>query len=490
MLFCSYYPLISLASTPSTNYELSLALIWLFLFSVLSLKDFAVHLLGLFRAFRSRPSFGSISRLLFYLFPTYLLATAFWSANPLRAALTAGILWCLVITGVTLLFSSLRDAVSPKTLERSFLGATIIFCVICWLQSLLDVVGIERELTLLCPGCTSYSFGFPHPSGLAIEPQFMGNLLLAPTLYVLWKYLNNDIKSPKSQVKNQGNAIKNITLRIKSHKNLFLAFLFTSTLFLTFSRGAIYSFFLGFALLLFVSVFKHKNLASLKSLPLVALSFLFVLSCQGLASAHSPYPRSIACSISASISQLSLGEINIDCRTENAKKRYEIKQEGANISAVSAEEAIAPRPLPQEDSPVFSGYVEESTNARMKFNRIALELAPETPTSLIFGSGLGSAGEIMFEKGKTDTPFEIVQNEYLSLLLETGLLGLAFATLSLGIILSKLKNHPERLLLGAPLLSFAASLLFFSGLPNALHLYLFPVFLALILSRPRSYSSR
>ena len=116
----------------------------------------------------------------------------------------------------------------------------------------------------------------------------------------------------------------------------------------------------------------------------------------------------------------------------------------------------------------------------MKFNRIALELATKNAKTLLFGYGLGSAGETMFKEGKTDTPFEIVQNEYLSLLLETGLLGLLLAALTLVIVLSYLKklNRPERYPLGAIVVSFLASLLFFSGLPNAVHLYLFPVFLA------------
>ena len=42
----------------------------------------------------------------------------------------------------------------------------------------------------------------------------------------------------------------------------------------------------------------------------------------------------------------------------------------------------------------------------------------------LFGYGLGSAGTVLKEKGKTDSSKEIVQNEYLSLLLETGIVGL------------------------------------------------------------------
>ena len=119
----------------------------------------------------------------------------------------------------------------------------------------------------------------------------------------------------------------------------------------------------------------------------------------------------------------------------------------------------------------------------MNFNRIALELAPKSAKTLLFGYGLGSAGEVMYREGKTTTPFEIVQNEYLSLLLETGLIGLLLAILAFVVLVICLKklNRPERYLLEAIVISFLISLLFFSGLPNAVHIYLFPVFFAITL---------
>ena len=393
------------------------------------------------------------------LFPLYLTLTAIWSANPLRACLTAGILWCLIITGVVI-FTTFhqKKLLNCRKFFRFFFFSASIFCIICWLQSLLDILNVGREVTLLCSGCTSRMFGFPHPSGFAIEPQFMGNLLLAPTLLTLFFWTK---PKPSNALPFGRRTLLTSTL------------LFSSTLFLTFSRGAIYAFALGFAVLFLMNLIKLKNSHFWKTLPLLALSAIFVIFAQGVFSALSPTNSTFLGGIEKSISQMTLGKINLSLETE------------------PAESSFAPEPKATDKSePVFSGYVEESTDTRLKFNRIALELAPESASSLIFGYGLGSAGEIMFAKGKTSTPFEIVQNEPLSLLLETGLIGILLALAAFVAILRLIiaqSPSPERYFLFSLITAFAFSLLFFSGLPNALHIYLFPALLAANLPmRPRS----
>ena len=454
VLFCSYYPIIPIISTNSTNYEFSLPLIWLLLFSVLSLKDFLNVIREAYKKHRKS--------LLLLIFPVYLSITTFWSVNPLRAIMTSGILWCLIITGVVILTTFVHARLFDKVkFLKIFLLSTAAFCVLCWIQSILDCFEIDRNVTLLCSGCTSYSFGFPHPSGLTIEPQFMGNLLLAPTLTTLYLWI---------KAKNQdGNYI------FGSRTLFFMSFLFCSTLFLTFSRGAIYAFIIAFIALFIFSIVKLHNKAFWRTLPMLLLSFIFTLIAQGLFSAASYTNSSFVSGIERSISQLSLGTINLHLSEPDSDKSSSAQVDD------SAE-------------PVFDGYVEESTDTRMSFNRIALELSPKTPVTLVFGYGLGSAGEIMYREGKTATPFEIIQNEYLSLLLETGLIGLVLAILSIVIVLTSLKKliRPDRYLIICVVSSFSVSLLFFSGLPNAIHLYLFPVFLAASLPylRPTRHPSQ
>ncbi len=452
VLFCSYYPVIPIVSTSSTNYELSLPLIWLLLFSSLSLKDFLNGIRDTYNKHRKL--------LLLLVYPLYLSITAFWSTNPIRAIMTAGILWCIIVTSVVLLmiFAPARQFDKVKFL-KIFLISTTFFCAICWVQSILDCFEFDRSITFLCPGCTSYSFGFPHPSGLAIEPQFMGNLLLAPALTALYFW----VKSKSSQSNNYV---------FSSRILLCMSLFFCSTLFLTFSRGAIYAFAVAFVTLFIIVIAKLHNKVIWKTLPILLTSFAFTLFMQGLFSEVSYTNSNFASGVERSISQLSLGKINL------------------NLSELNNNETIDGTP----NAPVFDGYVEESTNTRMKFNQIAIELSPKTPTTLLFGYGLGSAGEIMYQEGKTTTPFEIVQNEYLSLLLETGLVGILLATLSTAIILIGLKKliRPDRYLLLCIILSFIISLSFFSGLPNATHLYLFPVFLVTSLPylRPNHCSSQ
>ena len=452
VLFCSYYPVIPIVSTTSTNYELSLPLIWLLLFSVLSLKDF---LAAIYNIYKKHPLY-----LLGLLFPIYISASAIWSINPLRAVMAAGILWCLIITGVTLLtiFRTSKFFNKVRFFKIFFLSTTV-FCALCWLQSILDCFEVDRSITLLCKGCVSYSFGFPHPSGLAIEPQFMGNLLLAPTLAAIYFWARAHSRSKDN-------------VPFSSRTLLFFSILFSCTLFFTFSRGAIYSFGVAFIILFIISVAKLRQKGFWKTLPLLFFSLIFTLLMQGVFSAVSYTDSTFLGGIEKSISQMTLGKVELHLEAEPTSDD--------TLDSESASQT-------ETEAPVFDGYVEESTDTRMRFNRIALELSSKTPSTLIFGYGLGSAGEIMHKEGKTTSSYELIQNEYLSLLLETGVLGLLFAALTVTVVFIATRKlaRPHYYLLGSIILSFLLSLLFFSGLPNAIHLYLFPAFLLTILPLPR-----
>lgn len=341
---------------------------------------------------------------------------------------------------------------------KSFLFGATITCVFCWLQCLLDVLGVSRDLTLLCQGCTSRIFGFPHPSGFAIEPQFMGNLLLAPSLFSIFLFFSN----------------RKSTLL---DRKLLLApsVLFISTLFLTFSRGAIYSF--VFALLFFViaNILK-SNKRALLSLPLVVACFLLSLLAQGLFSAASYTNDTFLSGIEKSISQLSLGLFEPNFSASRTSSEISISEETLDDSLEGNNSAEDPG----ENLSVFSGYVEESTDIRVGLNEQALELSASSSNSLFFGFGLGSAGTVLFEEGKTASKKEIIQNEYFSLLLETGLTGLLLALLTYFVIVKLIKSSTptfERIFLYTLFIASIASLNFFSGLPNALHLYIFPAIL-------------
>lgn len=420
ILYCSYFPILPLGDTDSMNLELSLPLIWLVIFVLVS----AVLLL------KQKPR---ISKKIFWIlpFPFFLTCSIFWSSNPLRATLTVGILWLLLFAIIAIYY--LRDLFSKEHWLRVFLISAGLISIWCWLQSILDLVGVDRSVTLMCQGCTTQMFGFPHPNGLAIEPQFMGNLLLAPVILALY-----------------------LIMKKPSKKLITLAFFLLATLFLTFSRGAIYSFIVAIIILIIGFIIKNKNAHSLQLLPLIFLSFLFTLNMQGIFASLSNTNDTYFTGISKSLNQLSLGIIDIDFS----------EPETPNME----------RPEEEKHESTFDGYVEESTDVRLELSDQAFSVWKKDLKTILIGTGIGSAGNALYENNKTSSPKEIIQNEYVSLLLETGIIGLSLLIMALIAVIKTIIKFDDRIFFFALFGAFALSLLFFAGLPNALHIYLLPVF--------------
>jgi len=99
---------------------------------------------------------------------------------------------------------------------------------------------------------------------------------------------------------------------------------------------------------------------------------------------------------------------------------------------------------------------------------------------VMFGVGIGGAGQALYVNGLMDSPREIVQNQYASLLLETGIIGVFFAGLIVVLAINGLKKSCNRVLIICLMLAYGVTLFFFSGLPNALQVYLMPVLLSAI----------
>lgn len=526
-LFFSYYPIISFGSDHTMNYELSLPLLLLLLFDLVAFanlicchcraqknsralvaqstervpKKYSQHPAPEKRGWGPNlPGISDRRFFLFSLFPFYITISLFWSENPLRGLLTAGIVWALFFAVFAILF--ITPLVEPSSrLRRAILSTffitTALVCLFCFIQAILDVLGVPRAKSLLCAGCTYRSFGFPHPSGFAIEPQFMGNLLLAPTLLALYFLcFQTSAKSPK---------ISKITLAI-------FATLFSVTLFFTFSRGAIYAYALALGVLVIFALIKRvksapkspkpsksaPQLAKITSkptktprlLPLIAIpiaTFCLSLALQGVFAVVAPTSDAFTSAVAKSLNHLSLGIINL-------------RPDTASETQTEPTPATAPTEVIQ---PQFDGYVAASTNIRLDLNSAALQTWASTPKTVIFGVGFGGAGQALYRTGHTATPKEIIQNEPLSLLLELGIVGaiLVIFTLFLAFIppiksksASRAQNslqiqspanhfwcHPTAPLFCALILAYLATLQFFSGLPNALHIYLLPPLLYLVL---------
>ena len=500
VLVFSYYPVISLGAGESMNFELSLPLIWLVVFD----------LVGLVALLRER-KFVLLMRnsrwrcLGVLLLPIFVSLSLIWSDNLVRGVLTCGVMW-LVFLAVFVMVEFKQWFVEDefrKIFWKWFFGSALLMCVWCILQCVLDVVGVSREYSLMCLGCSSYSFGFPHPNGFAIEPQFMGNLLLAPTITAAWMYVkkqNNKQLEPEHSRgrvfhnKSGGAApvfqyrtravavVKNTSgsCSLSSNFLLFCFFYFTVTLFLVFSRGAIYAFFVA---LLFMSGFvvmrcKKNWKKVLRRVGMVWLSvvlgFLFTLNLQGIMTELGPTNDNYMDGVAKVLNQLSLGIIDIRNKNEKNMESLDIVENPVENFETESEE------IDKKADAVFDGYVEESTEIRKLMTRNAIKVWSRDFKTMLFGVGIGGAGEAMYQAGLISTPKEIVQNEYASLLLEIGIVGVVLAVFLLIIVVCwVMKNNMNAGLVLTIIVAYGISLIFFSGFANALQIYLLPMLLAL-----------
>ncbi|MBR6505891.1 O-antigen ligase family protein [Candidatus Saccharibacteria bacterium] len=458
-LYFSYFPVITLGHDETMNFELSIPLIWLVLFDIV-----ALILMGLQKKL---VLFGQKWKYL--LFPVFASLSIIWSDNVLRGVLTAGIMWALYIAVFAILV--LRDEVMNSGFRQKmlkiFLGASLIVCIWCFVQCILDIVGVGRECSLLCQGCVSLMFGFPHPNGFAIEPQFMGNLLIAPTIVTGWLILKY----------NTSNLVR------ERSKLLVLYFMiFTVTLFLTFSRGAIYAFGVGMVFLTAFILVKAKKSGWGKVWKkvglvwgMIILSFAFTLNAQGVMAELGPTNDTYKSAIVKALNHLSLGIIDLREKINETPVDVDAPVAIASTEMVSSETTESADDVVAKENAIFDGYVTESTEERKKMTSNALSVWSSSFGNVMFGVGLGGAGRAMQEAGLIDNANEIVQNQYVSVLLETGLVGIVFLVILLVFVLKLVIRLPINSLLLTLFVAYGVSLFFFAGLPNALHIYLMPV---------------
>ena len=487
ILFFSYYPVIPLFSTESSNYEFSLPLLWLLLMGVLSMPNFLVDLCNLITKKTPLTKVPVQIPLILSSIPLYFSLTLLWSPNKLRGLMTAGIIWCFYLSLLTFYKNIILKKI-PLSLEKPFLLGATLASGFCWLQAILNTLNIPGNQILLCLGCTNLSFGFPHPNGFAIEPQFMGNLLLAPAVFLVFRVIH-----PKSH-------------QTRKAKILYLALagFIISTLFLIFSRGATYSFFLAVAVIFLYEIFhtKKKFLVASKIISLILLPLIFVTLAQGLISELGPTSDTFLGGVSRSISQMTLGRVKIPLPEA---KNPSVTSNGSSNLLLNDNASTNTSANPISNAPLFDGYITESTDIRVKLSKMGLQLALSHPGQFFFGSGLGSSGVALYqafpELGSTK---EITQNEYVAILVETGFIGILIIFCSGTCVFylcysrqkpaklspkqsskqsmkksnfTSLIPHitPAKLYFASLILAYAASVCFFSGLPNALHIYLVPI---------------
>ena len=507
-LFFSYHPVIPIFSTSTTNFELSIPLLWLLIFAILSLpENFRLYINSLRVVIKAKshvnkaPRHSSnhktdklyphFLRLFSLIYPFFVTINSIGSPNFLRAILTSGVIWCICLSLLTILqnISQYKTQIG-KSFNKNLLIASTLASAFCWLQSILDIASVPREATFLCKGCTSTVFGFPHPNGFAIEPQFMANLLLAPIFLSLF-YLLERPKNHSNKLNSDPYPASKLGHFLRFGLPLFLI----ATLYLTLSRGAIFSFWVSvFVLFIYQIVKLIKQKYCIREIlfrqPLifsvvVFLPLFFTLSAQGLFTELGPTSHTFFDGVSTSVSQLSLGRIDLakvfHKTNENNKTHETHESNKPHLSDLNTDAATSAQKTPQ-----FTSYIEESTNIRLNLNRLALSSWRTSLRRMLAGVGLGAAGLTLYQEfPELGSPKEIIQNEYLAILYEQGICGviMIICVAILFVLTYKLhnKNHEKTLIYGRVLaLSFALTLCFFSGLPNALHIYLLTPLLFLL----------
>ena len=422
MIWFSYLPRISLAEDGTMNYELSLTLIYVVILAIVGLPR-VWH-------YRSELRQSGLVRLA-SAFVGWSGLCVIWSDNCTRGLLTFAVYVVLYLVFLALVAERrLLCQLLPK-LVRVAIWATISACLLAITQMVLGTFVITNRHSLgLCAGCVAGQFGFIRPNLLAIEPQFLGSLLLAPLLYITY-----------------------LTLRGKHDyaKQPLLLVLMLTTLWLTLSRGAIYAY---LASLVVMILLIRKWRRQLVVVGLVALSLVVCLVCQGaLASTNPRIDSSFTQAVSTSLNHLSMGIVRLPYQRKSPTPPPLISQE-------------------HDKQPAYHGYVAESTNVRLSLTKTALAAWRSNRLGQqLFGTGLGSAGIVLARQTGSRYQKEIVQNEFVEVLLERGLIGLVLLG-GLVALYGRLCFQRRDYLALVILVAYLTQWCFFSGLPNALHIYL------------------
>lgn len=416
VVWFSYQPLIRLGQDGTSYYELSIPLIYLTILA----------LVGVPTVWRHRQQLVSDKTTwLVTAFVALSVVSLFWTPNAVRGILTVGIVGLLWLVFLAALVEQEKLRRIAPALAKLLIASGVFMSLLAFAQ-IVAGIWLSRSEVLLCAGCIADQFGFVRPNVFAIEPQFFGSLLLAPLMLLLRSFLKGN---------RSGIVVGSF-------------FVTVTALFLTLSRGAIFAFALG-ALVLFI-LYRHNVARLLRALSILVVAFVATLCIQGVAAAVNPrIDVTFREAVAASVNQLTLGVIDID-----------------------AEEEQEAEPIEQINStiPAYDGYVEESTNVRVGMSQLALSTWANNPFRLLFGVGAGGAGLAMHEQypDKTDAR-QIVQNQYVEVLLEYGLVGLMlFVAIVVGIV----RNTRHDKWIWAVLLAYLVQWNFFSGYPNALHIYI------------------
>lgn len=434
MIWFSYYPKISLGGDATMNYELSLTLIYVVVLAVVGVPTIWRHRRTIWRS-------KHIWILTAYV--AWSAMTIVWSANRLRGVLTVGVLGLLYLIFLAAWAERAKLRQLIPIMANLMIGSAVVASVLALLQMVAGTYIQTRTSLGLCAGCVAGQFGFVRPNLFAIEPQFLGSLLIAPVLIVCHRLISGR----------------------RSWQNCLILVLLATVLGLTLSRGAIYA--CGLGVIVIWLVVRHHLADKLVMTGLIVVGAGLCLTIQGGLAAINPYiQESFGGAVTKSINHLSLGVIDL---------RGLVTTKNTGDSHTSDDESST-----NQQQPAYDGYVAESTDVRVSLTRTALAAWSEQDLfHRLFGVGLGSAGVVMAEQTGSTYIKEIVQNEYVEVLLERGLIGVLLFVAAIVSTFHK-PRHRRQLWAWAILVAYLVQWCFFSGLPNALHIYLVVSWLLII----------
>jgi len=409
-IWLSYLPLLHFSKVSGANVELSLLEIYLVGLVIINLPNI----------FRNLNSLRQ-NKIVWLTGLVVILSTLslFWTSNLSRGLLTLGVEF--VLFGVFLSFLSMKRF---KLLMPYLIQIYIFSAVIMSFLALIQVIYGTWIDFGLCRGCLAAGFGFVRPSLFTAEPQFLGSLLIAPILILAYR-----LSARKWDV------FGVVSLSITS-----------LALYLTLSRGAIYAVVIGLIVLAFISYSHIKKY--LLVLVIILGSFILGMMVHATSAQFNPHiAGNFYDSISKSVNHLSMGLVSLP-----------------------APKISEPITVSEQPKAVFDGYVAKSTDERVNMTSLGLQTWTAQPKTVLIGVGIGGSGQSILDyTGKISSSSEIIQNQYIEILLEKGIIGFVLFGVIIGWLFYTTRHKK---VVWAILVAFLLQWNMFSGYPNALHAYL------------------
>lgn len=435
-LWFSYHPLVTFGTRDGVHLDGSL----LYLVAVIAVTA------SFFLVWRQRRIFWrNPAWLLLIGFASYATATAFWSPNPLRAALTVAFLWLMVaistVAAVHLPMLTKRWAI----VRRLLVGGLVVSAAWAMWQIVADATGVSPTYTLLPEAYRSSVFGVARPTAFALEPQFFASLLLMPFGWFLYRMLTSPAR----------------------HASLGLI-VTAGLLIMTMSRGGLLA--ACVMTLLLVAMRCRRWKTGLLVFGSIALGTMIALLLMTTAAAINQRDAiSGPDALARSLNHLTLGVLELPETTSRPASDGPKRSPAQEVGPAAASS---------------DGYVESSTVSRLTMSQKALEIWKQQPGTVLFGVGIGGFGKALHEHDPSQPVGAVANNYYTELLAELGLIGAALFTSFIGWLLYRLAVH-RQLLLIALVTGFLVQWCFFSGNANVIHVWVI-VGIATAVSAPAS----